>query len=131
MSPVKFLNNRNAGKHLLWVAGAFTSLGLLLACPAQAGEKPFPKAPSDSVEKMRACPEYGPGFFKPPGSGTCVKIGGRVRGETGWGSGKDRRSDATRWRSQGELGIDSRTGTAYGPARAVVRLKGQRSPDSF
>lgn len=108
------------------------ALGVFIAFPAQAGEKPFPKAPSASTtEKMRACPEYGPGFFRPPGSGTCVKVGGRVRGETGWGSGKDRRSDATSWHSQGELGIDSRTGTANGPVRAVVRVKGQRGPDSF
>lgn len=108
-----------------WVAGLSLAATLFTGVAVQAaGEKLFPKAPAPSAEKMQACPEYGPGFFRPPGSGTCIKIGGRVRGETTWGS--DRRSDATRWRSQGELGVDTRMSTDYGQARAVVRMKGQR-----
>jgi Porin subfamily len=51
----------------VWAAGAQQS-------------NPQPKKPpnSDTASKSKACPEYGPGFVKLPGSDTCVKIGGSV-----------------------------------------------------
>ncbi len=104
----------------LFALSAPCLMALALGGPAFAGEKPFPKAPEPQAQNLQACPEYGRGFFKIAGSDLCTRIGGSVRGETGYSSG-GRRSDVD-WRTEGTVGLDARDSTTG--ARAVVRVRG-------
>jgi hypothetical protein len=45
-------------------------------------EAPAPK-PKDRAGGMKACPEYGAGFYRLTGSDTCVRIGGGVSTDVG------------------------------------------------
>jgi hypothetical protein len=45
-------------------------------------EAPAPK-PKDRAGGMKACPEYGAGFYRLAGSDTCVRIGGGVSTDVG------------------------------------------------
>jgi len=82
------------------------------------------KKPSP-VEYVKVCNTYGAGFFYIPGTNTCVKLGGRVRGQyyfveprrAGYNAGS-----FTGYRSQGHIQFDARTATEYGTLRTFVRL---------
>lgn len=69
---------------------------LLLAAPASAAlaqswdakslsKKPEAPAakPKDRAGGMKACPEYGAGFYRLDGSDTCVRIGGGISADVG------------------------------------------------
>jgi hypothetical protein len=45
-------------------------------------DAPAPK-PKDRAGGMKACPEYGAGFYRLAGSDTCVRIGGGVSTDVG------------------------------------------------
>lgn len=45
-------------------------------------EAPIAK-PKDRAGGMKACPEYGAGFYRLAGSDTCVRIGGGVSSDVG------------------------------------------------
>jgi hypothetical protein len=49
------------------------------------GKKPeVPAAkPKDRASGMKACPEYGAGFYRLDGSDTCVRIGGGIGTDVG------------------------------------------------
>lgn len=105
---------------------SLTGLFLLAtAAIADAKNKPFPKAPDHTGQNLQVCPEYGPGFFKTPGSDTCIRIGGRIRGETGIRSGGGRRGGAIDWRTEGSVDMDTRD--ASPDSRLMIRLRGMRS----
>lgn len=61
-----------------------TSIGLLLtlglAAPAVAGGKNEPPAPPAEDPFAKTCDAFGPGYKLVPGTTTCIKIGGYVRG---------------------------------------------------
>lgn len=71
----------------------------------------------------QACP---PGFSALQGSDTCVRISGRVRAETAFGTGRARGSDGVRTGASGRVQLDLRKQTEYGPLRAVIRAEGVR-----
>jgi hypothetical protein len=80
--------------------------------------------PAGSSQQMIACPAYGPGFFRQPGSTVCVKIGGSLRGEAGI---RDRRSQLAPLSGsvvRGDLMLDTRTPSDYGTIRTVVVGRG-------
>jgi len=60
------------------------SLGLLLAlglaAPAVAKGKNEPPAPPAEDPFAKVCDAFGPGYHLIPGTTTCIKIGGYVRG---------------------------------------------------
>ena len=73
-----------------------TLLALLLApiFPAHAqswdakalskkAEPPLAQPKRDRTSGMKACPEYGAGFYRLAGSDTCVRIGGSVSSDVG------------------------------------------------
>ena len=39
--------------------------------------------PKDRAGGMKACPEYGAGFYRLEGSDTCIRIGGGIRTDAG------------------------------------------------
>jgi hypothetical protein len=55
-----------------------------------------------------------------------VRISGRVRGETVFGSPRTRGSNAIGTHASGRIQLDIRKQTEYGPLRAVVRGEGFR-----
>lgn len=95
------------------------------AADAQTRRGPQPAPRAD--DHLRSCPEFGSGFYRLPGTSTCVQISGRVGAEMGFGS-----RGRAGWRSPDGLdtgaslrgGLDARTRTPAGDARAVVRFRG-------
>lgn len=85
--------------------------------PALAAERLAP------VDSARACLRHGLGFVEVPGTGTCIRIGGRVRSEAGTASRRVSRDDVAGLRNQGMVAVDTRTDTAYGPLRSYVRMR--------
>jgi hypothetical protein len=54
--------------------------GPTLAQPSPAPSPSQKKAPV-AERAMKACPEYGAGYMRVEGTGSCVKIGGYVRAQ--------------------------------------------------
>ena len=83
---------------------------------------------------MKICSLYGAGFYYIPGTDTCIKVGGWVRFETGYGyngsftnewfaNNLDNRStNQNNWRVKGVLSIDAREQTEYGTLRSYLTL---------
>ena len=67
------------GKSLLLGSAA----GLVAIAGAQAADMPMKAKP---VEYVKICSLYGVGFYYIPGTDMCIKIGGWVRAEYGWGT---------------------------------------------
>jgi hypothetical protein len=96
-------------------------VGLTLGIPAiraEAGER------ATAAAAARPCPEYGAGFVQVPGTETCVRIGGGLRGEVQAGGPRTPTHDIVGLRSEGRLDFDTRTQTDYGPVRTFVRVRG-------
>jgi hypothetical protein len=108
-----------------------SAAGLLAMGGAQAADLPVK---AKAVEYVRICSLYGAGFFYIPGTDTCIKIGGYVRGDlnihggnggapfwSGDGGMQDRYANQYNDYARMALTIDTRTATEYG----VVRTFGQ------
>ncbi len=99
---------------------------LLAACCVlligQADAAPLERA-RGAAPRGASCP---PGFAALESSDTCVRISGRVRGETVFGSPRTRGSNAIGTHASGRIQLDIRKQTEYGPLRAVVRGEGFR-----
>ena len=105
---------------LLGSAAAFAAVGA-----ANAADLPVKKAVP--IEYVRVCNAYGAGFFYIPGTDTCIRLGGRVRGEYGFQSNENRSvgtqaGDASNNRGLARINIDTRTQTGYGTLRAFLRI---------
>ncbi|WP_316194874.1 porin [Bradyrhizobium sp. SZCCHNRI3052] len=100
---------------------------LLAMGGAQAADLPIK---AKAVEYVRVCSMYGAGFFYIPGTDTCIKLGGYLRVEAGFGTntifqnavngvagGRNRLSNYYTTRSRADLNIDTRTATEYGVVR--------------
>ncbi|CAO4174617.1 porin [Methylorubrum extorquens] len=95
-------------------------LGLCLALvPFSAGA--FERAPHPSEAPMEPCPSQGAGFFRIPGTSSCIRLSGRVT--AGADVGPRRHTVPV----QGRIAVDTRTDSALGPVRSFVRIEaGQR-----
>ncbi|MGO4526488.1 porin [Microvirga sp. 2MCAF35] len=71
------------------------------------------------AQAASSCP---PGFAMLQASDTCVRISGRVRGETLVGSSRLRASDSFQTQAGGRIRLDVRKQTEYGPVRAVISV---------
>src|SRR5215210_3613386 len=112
-----------------------SAAGLCAVAGAQAADLPVQKAAP--VEYVRICTAYGAGFFFIPGTDTCLRVGGRARGEYEFRSKVSRgvynnttfapvtasNDDQSGFRGLGRLNLDARTDTAYGTLRAFVRFE--------
>ena len=103
-----------------FLAGASVLIVASGASAADLGvKKPSP------VEYVKVCNTFGAGFFYIPGGNTCIKVGGRFRGEYGYSEFKHQGYGAagtTGFRAQGHIQLDARTATEYGTLRTFVRL---------
>ena len=59
-----------------------SAAGLVAVAGAQAADLPVKAKP---VQYVKICSLYGVGFYYIPGTDMCIKIGGWVRAEYGWG----------------------------------------------
>jgi hypothetical protein len=83
---------------------------------------------------VKICSLYGAGFYYIPGTDTCLKIGGWVRFETGWGYNgsfttqfyngnlQNRFTNDNNWRVKGVISFDAREQTEYGTLRSYATI---------
>jgi Porin subfamily len=108
-----------------------SAAGLVAATAGQAAELPVKTKP---VEYVKVCSLYGAGFYYMPGTDMCIKIGGWLRAEAGWGFNgnlawgafnenvNNRYTNNLTFRSRGYITADAREQTAYGTARAYIAV---------
>ncbi|MGU3361933.1 hypothetical protein ACLBWX_16505 [Methylobacterium sp. M6A4_1b] len=80
---------------------------------AGATERPRPQVQG---ETLLPCPKQGAGFVRVPGSPTCIRLSGRAVG------GIDIGSHGAAPVTAGQLSIDTRSESEFGPVRAFVRM---------
>ena len=118
-----------------------SAAGLVAVAGAQAADLPVKAKP---VEYVKICSLYGAGFYYIPGSDTCLKFGGYVRGDYGWNvagartpaysgtqGAQDRTVSSYSTRHRGNVQIDTRTQTAYGTLRTFTSLHFQNEDGIF
>jgi Porin subfamily len=108
-----------------------SAAGLLSITAAQAADLPVKAKP---IEYVRVCSLYGSGFYYMPGTDLCLKIGGYVRAEAGYGyngsltwgpfsgNANSRSTNNLVFRGRGYITADAREQTAYGTARGYIAV---------
>ena len=83
---------------------------------------------------MKICSLYGVGFYYIPGTDMCIKIGGWVRAEYGWGQNgnfawgwgsanvNNRNTNNSDFRARGYITADARNQTEYGTVRGYIAI---------
>jgi len=108
-----------------------SAAGLVAVTTGQAADLPVKAKP---VEYVKVCSLYGAGFYYMPGTDLCLKIGGWVRAEAGWGyngsftwgpfngnTGGRNESNFV-MRGRGYITADAREQTGYGTARGYIAV---------
>src|SRR6185503_1174828 len=108
-----------------------TAAGLVTIAGAQAADLPVKAKP---VEYVKICSLYGVGFYYIPGTDMCIKIGGWVRAEYGWGQNgnfawgwgsanvNNRNTNNSDFRARGYITADARNQTEYGTVRGYIAV---------
>jgi hypothetical protein len=108
-----------------------TAAGLVTIASAQAADLPVKAKP---VEYVKVCSLYGVGFYYIPGTDMCIKIGGWVRAEYGWGNNgnftwgwangnfNNRTTNNSDFRARGYITGDARSQTEYGTVRGYIAV---------
>src|SRR5665647_2517759 len=94
-----------------------TAAGLVAMTGAQAADLPVKAKP---VQYVKICSLYGAGFYYIPGTDMCLKVGGWVRAEYGYGDNgnitngpfagnvNNRNTSNSTWRARGYITADAR-----------------------
>ena len=108
-----------------------SAAGLVAVAGAQAADLPVKAKP---VEYVKICSLYGVGFYYIPGTDMCIKIGGWVRAEYGWGQNgnfawgwannnlNNRTTNNSDFRARGYITADARNQTEYGTVRGYIAV---------
>jgi hypothetical protein len=108
-----------------------TAAGLVAMTGAQAADLPVKAKP---VQYVKICSLYGAGFYYIPGTDTCLKVGGWVRMQMGYGyngnmtngplvgNRNDRSTNDFMTRNRGYITADARSQTEYGTLRAYIAV---------
>jgi hypothetical protein len=109
-----------------------SAAGLVAVAGAQAADLPVKAKP---VQYVKICTLYGVGFYYIPGTDMCLKIGGWVRAEYGWGMNgsstqtygatpylNNRSTNNSWWRIRGYITADARNQTEYGTVRSYIAV---------
>ena len=108
-----------------------SAAGLVAVAGAQAADLPVKAKP---VEYVKICSLYGVGFYYIPGTDMCLKIGGWVRAEYGWGQNgnfawgwaagniNNRATNNSDFRARGYITADARNQTEYGTVRGYIAI---------
>ncbi len=96
--------------------------GLLIALAGTAA------AAERSPSRPNPCAAHGTGFAPVPGTDTCVRVSGRVRGEVEAGSKRSigHGRNGAGLNAEARAALDARTDTDAGPLRTVVRVRARR-----
>src|SRR5256885_10159638 len=110
-----------------------SAAGVVGVAGAQAADLPVKAKP---VEYVKICSLYGDGFYYVPGTQTCVRIGASAQADYFYntrGNGhphydaadgaQDRTVSPNALRTRGDIGLDSRTQTAYGTLRSAILMR--------
>ena len=108
-----------------------SAAGLVAVAGAQAADLPVKAKP---VQYVKICSLYGVGFYYIPGTDMCIKIGGWVRAEYGWGQNgnfawgwasnnvNNRSTNNSDFRARGYITADARNQTEYGTVRGYIAI---------
>jgi hypothetical protein len=108
-----------------------SAAGVVAMAGAQAADLPVKAKP---VQYVKICSLYGAGFYYIPGTDTCLKVGGWVRMQFGYGyngnmsngplSGDvaNRSSNDFMTRNRGYITADARTQSEYGTLRSYIAV---------
>jgi hypothetical protein len=108
-----------------------SAAGLVAVAGAQAADLPVKAKP---VQYVKICSLYGVGFYYIPGTDMCIKIGGWVRAEYGWGSNGSftwgpfnnnsysRVTNDSVMRARGYITADARNQSEYGTVRGYIAV---------
>ncbi len=107
-----------------------SAAGVVAVTAGQAADLPVKAKP---VEYVKVCSLYGAGFYYMPGTDLCIKVGGWVRFETGWGSNgtftttlngdlNQRTTSNLTFRARGYITADVRSQTEYGTVRGYLAV---------
>ena len=108
-----------------------TAAGFVAIAGAQAADLPVKAKP---VQYVKICSLYGAGFYYIPGTDMCLKVGGWVRQQIGYGVNGNLTNGAlvanlnTRatqdfaMRSRGYITADARNQTEYGTVRSYIAV---------
>jgi hypothetical protein len=108
-----------------------SAAGLVAVTAGQAADLPVKAKP---VEYVKVCSLYGAGFYYMPGTDLCLKVGGYVRAEAGWGYNgsftngpfngnvNQRTTSNLVFRARGYITADAREQTSYGTARGYIAV---------
>jgi hypothetical protein len=108
-----------------------TATGLVAMSGAQAADLPVKAKP---VQYVKICSLYGAGFYYVPGTDLCLKIGGYVRQQVGWGVNgnltnggnvvnlDNRSTQNFAMRARGYITADARNQTEYGTVRSYIAV---------
>ena len=108
-----------------------SAAGLVAVAGAQAADLPVKAKP---VQYVKICSLYGVGFYYIPGTDMCLKIGGWVRAEYGYGQNgnfawgwangnlNNRSTNNSDFRARGYIPADARNQTEYGTVRGYIAV---------
>jgi hypothetical protein len=108
-----------------------SAAGLVAVAGAQAADLPVKAKP---VQYVKICSLYGVGFYYIPGTDMCIKIGGWVRAEYGYGMNgtfgaanvggnvNNRTTQDSIMRARGYITADARNQTEYGTVRSYIAV---------
>jgi hypothetical protein len=108
-----------------------SAAGLVAVTAGQAADLPVKAKP---VEYVKVCSLYGAGFYYMPGTDLCIKVGGWVRAEAGWGLNgsltggpwngalNQRTTSNEAFRARGYITADVRNQTEYGTVRGYIAV---------
>ncbi|WP_068315879.1 porin [Polycladidibacter hongkongensis] len=106
--------------------------------PRQGRAQAEPFTLLEPVDYVRVCDQYGAGFWFIPGTDTCLRVGGRVRGEVlhnnlgarpdGWLLAPDptfdsRFREGLLFRSRASVRLDARTQSEFGLLRGYIDME--------
>ena len=108
-----------------------TAAGLVAMTGAQAADLPVK---AKTVQYVKICSLYGAGFYYIPGTDTCIKVGGWVRMQMGYGyngnmsngpmatNSSNRSTTDFSTRNRGYITADARSQTEYGTLRSYIAV---------
>jgi hypothetical protein len=108
-----------------------SAAGLVAIAGAQAADLPVKAKP---VQYVKICSLYGVGFYYIPGTDMCIKVGGWVRAEYGYGQNgnfawgwananvNNRSTNNSDFRARGYITADARNQTEYGTVRGYIAV---------
>jgi hypothetical protein len=110
----------------------FGSAAALAAASGAHAADAIVAAEPEPVEYVRVCDAYGTGYFYIPGTETCLKIGGYLRFEVGFGAGDAYENGGSEdWdaHSRAHLNFIAKSDTEYGTLTGAIILESNFRPN--